>query len=127
MRIRLLLAVTAVLMVGFGLSFLLAPARVFALYGVTLTKSGVMLAHVAGAAVSALGVLALSAREVIDERELRRTLLPLAVFFVVKSTVSLIAQVEGVFNSLGWTILLIDVPLAVLFVGTLVRGRRKNG
>jgi hypothetical protein len=124
MRIRHLFSVTAILMIGFGLGFLLIPVPLFNIYGVQLTASGVMLAHVSGAAVGALGTLAWGARALEESRSQRVALAALAVFFILKSTVTLLAQLSGVFNALGWSILALDVPLAALYLVALWQASR---
>ena len=58
MKLNTLFTITAVVMIFFGVGFILLPAMVFSMYGVTLDANGIMLAHVAGAAVFALGLLA---------------------------------------------------------------------
>ena len=114
-RPQLLFTVTAALMIFFGLGFLLIPGRVFLLYGVTLDAGGIMLARVAGSAVLALGTLAWSVRTSTDAQVIRHAATALVCFFLFKTAVTLLAQLSGVFNALGWTILVIDAPLLALY------------
>ncbi len=119
MRSQPLFTVTAALMLFFGTGFLVLPTLVFSLYGVVLDASGRMLAHVAGAAVFALGTLAWTVRNTADPAVNRPAMTALVCFFLLKSAVTLMAQLSGVFNALGWTILLIDIPLCLLYARAL--------
>src|SRR5687767_6983606 len=98
MTLRTLFTLTAALMVFFGAGFLLAPGPVFALYGVALDPAGVMLANVAGAAVLSLGLLAWLSRDAATSSA-GTAATALLCFFVVKTTVTLFAQLGGVFNA----------------------------
>lgn len=115
MRTKTLLSITAALMLFFGTGFILLSRPVFSIYGVALDPAGVMLARVAGAAIFSLGALAWLGRNSSMPEVTRVVVVTLCCFFVIKSIVTLVAQLTGVFNVLGWSILLIDVPLAVLF------------
>jgi hypothetical protein len=115
MRTQPLFTATAALMFVFGIGFLLLPAAIFSLYGVDLNAGGLMLAHVAGAAVCALGTLAWAMRNSTEPALIRPAVAALFCFFLLKSAVTLLAQLSGVFNALGWTILLIDIPLLILY------------
>ena len=112
MSLRTLFTLTAALMVFFGAGFLLAPGPVFALYGVALDPAGVMLANVAGAAVLSLGLLAWLSRDA-AAASARTAATTLLCFFVVKTTVTLLAQLGGVFNALGWSIVALDAALGL--------------
>lgn len=115
MGTRTLLTVTAALMLFFGFGFIFLPRLVFSIYGVALDPGGVMLARVAGTAIFSLAVLAWLGRNTRVPEATRVVVAALCCFFVIKSIVTLVAQLSGVFNALGWSILLIDVPLAVLY------------
>ena len=115
MGTRTLLTVTAALMLFFGFGFIFLPRLVFSIYGVALDPGGVMLARVAGTAIFSLAVLAWLGRNTRVPEATRVVVAALCCFFVIKSIVTLVAQLAGVFNVLGWSILLIDVPLAVLY------------
>lgn len=121
MRTRTLLTVTAILMLAFGVGFVLLPETVFSVYGVFLDPGGLMLARVAGAAILALGVLAWLARNSSVPEVNRVAVIALFCFFAVKSLVTLLAQLSGVFNGLGWSILAIDIPLALFYAAVVFR------
>ncbi len=115
MKINTLFIVTAVLMLFFGAGFVLLPVQVFGMYGVTLDASGIMLGHVAGAAVFALGALAVLFRNNKDTQTNRLAAIALGTFFLIKTIVTVLAQLDGVFNSLGLSIILIDVVMLLAY------------
>lgn len=123
MNNRMLFTITAVLMGFFGIGFILAPRQVFGLYGVSLDGGGVMLATVAGAAVVALAVLALTVRPAPESAAAQVAVQALLAFFLLKTIVTVVAQLQGVFNALGWSIVLID---ALLTTGYLLAWLRQG-
>ena len=108
MKLHTFFTITAVVMVLFGVGVLLAPETVFSLYGVALDANAIMLAHVAGAAVLALGLLAWPFRKSSDPQASRAAATALFGFLIVKITVSFLAQLDSVFNALGWSIIALD-------------------
>lgn len=119
MPLRPLLTVTAVVMMLFGSGFILVPEQVFSLYGVSLDASGAMLAHVAGAAVLSLGLLAWLTRQA-EKAAARTALVALLCFFLLKTTVTVLAQLGGVFNMLGWSIVALDALLLLGYAAALL-------
>ncbi|MFT5683070.1 MAG: hypothetical protein ACI8RZ_003997 [Myxococcota bacterium] len=103
----------------FGIGFLFIPVLVFSLYGVTLEASGLMLAHVSGAAVFTLGVLAWLFRSHETGPAIRSVAQALFVFFVLKTIVTLLAQLGGVFNAMGWSIVILDALFVLGYGHTL--------
>lgn len=111
-----ILVATALVLSTFGACFVLIPTLLFPLYGVTLDPAGLMLARVAGAAVLGLGMLAwLTRRAALEAR--RPAHRALALFFLVKAIVTVLALLAGVLNTWGWTILAIDIPLFAMNAG----------
>lgn len=123
MNNRTLFTITTILMGFFGVGFIVAPRLVFGLYGVTLDGGGVMLGTVAGAAIIALAVLAYSVRPEPASAAARVAIRTLLTFFVLKTAVTLLAQLQGVFNILGWTVVLID---GLLLTGYLLAWLREG-
>lgn len=123
MKLNTLFTTTAVVLVFFGAGFVLIPTTVFSLYSISLTDSGIMLANVAGAAVFALGLLAWLFRNSSDSDASRSAATALLGFFVIKSIVTIVAQLGGVFNALGWSIVALDVILTIAYAYFLFVGR----
>ena len=116
MKLNTLFTITGVVMIFFGGGFILLPTMVFSMYGVTLDANGIMLAHVAGAAVFALGVLAWLFRKNSDIQTGRWAATTLFTFFVIKTIVTLLAQLDGVFNVMGWSIVALDTLFVLGYV-----------
>lgn len=123
MKNRTLFTITAAVLMTFGAGFLLVPELIFALYGIELDAAGIMLANVAGAAVFALGSLALYYRKQPDTVAAYIAARMLLTFFILKAGVTLLAQLQGVFNTLGWSIVVLDVLLTAAFGYIALRRR----
>ncbi len=101
---------------AFGLAFLIVPAQLMGQYGVHLMpKAGIFVARLLGASMIGVGLVSwfASARATGD----LRTNLALS-FFVADALgflVSLMAMVNGVVNSMGWSVVLIYLVLALAF------------
>jgi hypothetical protein len=121
MRLRTTFTITAVVMLFFGAGFILSPRLVFGLYGVELDAAGEMLSRVAGSAVFALGTLALYFRSRSKSEQAIIAVRALLTFFILKTIVTLIAQLQGVFNPLGWSIVALDLLLTLAYVYVLTR------
>ena len=122
---RLVLTITAAVLGAFGAGFVLMPGLVFGIYGVSLNASGLMLAHVAGAAIIGLAAFAWLSRNLAPDL-VQRTLAPsLLLWFTIKAVVTLIAQLQGVFNTLGWSIVGLDVLFMAAFAYLTLAGRRQ--
>ncbi len=103
----------AILALAFGIAFVLAPAFVLGLYGVTTDSAGTFMARLWGAAAIQIGLAAWLARKDIDTPARRAIQLGniggLAVGFVI----ALLSQLAGLFNALGWSTVLLFFLLGV--------------
>lgn len=109
------LILSAAVLIPFGLGFLLIPKLLLVNYGVELDASAERLVRMMGSAVMALGLLALLARN-LDGPGRRLAGKALLCFFLLKFVVTLEAVLGGMFNTLGWTILAVDLPMSVVWV-----------
>jgi hypothetical protein len=66
MTFKMLLALKAVVCLAFAIPFLLAPAALFELFGVTLSDGGTFAAREYGAALAGMVLLTWFAREMTD-------------------------------------------------------------
>jgi hypothetical protein len=115
------LAIAGTVLMLFGLGFLTAPTVVLAAYGVGLDVTAERLVRMCGTAIVPLGVLGLLARK-LDSRSRRLAGKCLLCFFWLKSVVTLEAVLGGMFNVFGWSILLIDIPMSLVWTWILWRG-----
>ena len=103
MNLRHLFTINVPISAFFGGTCILLPNWLFALYGVELTQAGVFMTQLAGAAFLAFGTLAFIARSS-ESKEFRLALaLGLFVQDLIGTIISIIGQVNGVFNAFGWS------------------------
>ena len=113
--LKLLLAVTAIVTVPFGVASLLLPAEVGALYGSTTDANGLLWARYYGAAILAVGLIAWQACRWRSVEALRGVTQVLFILFILNLGVSLPAQFAGHVNALGWTTVVLEALLIIGF------------
>jgi hypothetical protein len=121
MRLGTLLRLAGVLALAFGLGFLLAPARVLALYGVDSEPTVVLMARFFGATLVQLGLVLYLIRDVSDSTTRRGVVIGSFLGSLAGLVVSLTGQFWGLVNGLGWTSVLI-YGLLLLGYGFFVFG-----
>ena len=122
MTLRNLLIVNAVIALGFGSSFVLAPALMLSLYGVTVSAAGIVLARLMAAAFLGYAVVTWSARNPEDSEARRGIVLGQFAHCTLGFIVSLLAQLAGLMNPLGWSIAAIYLLLALAYAYFLLVG-----
>ena len=116
MRLRNLMAIKAIIVVVFGIGFVLIPATVMSVYGVTLDPGGVYMTQLFGAAFILLGILLWFARTAsASDVALRAIVLAVAIGDAIGFLVALLAQLSGVVNALGWVTVALYLLLALGF------------
>lgn len=105
----------AIIALIFGLAFVLVPEQTTALYDVDLTEGGVLVARLFGAALLTFCVLTWLVRNAMASAERQAIILALFLGDVIGFVVSLLAQLAGISNALGWLTVAIYLILAVLF------------
>jgi hypothetical protein len=111
MKLGNLLMAGAVVTLIFGLSLVFIPVALFSLYGITVTDAGIVLARLFGAAFLGFTVLNWSARNAADSEVLRGIVLANLLMDAVGFVVTLLGQLAGLANALGWSF----VALYLLF------------
>ncbi len=114
MSIRTFLTIAAIVAALFGLGFILFPAALVSLYGVSLDPVGVYIAQLDGASLLALAIINWSARDISEPGGI---LLGNFVADTLGFIVSLVNQLNhtGGVNSLGWLTVILYLFLAVGF------------
>jgi FtsH-binding integral membrane protein len=110
-----LMVVNALIAAVFGVAFVVLPGQVTALYGPEVTPQLEYVAQLFGAALLAFAVLTWTARTAPDSEARRAILLALFIGDGVGFVVSLIGQLSGVMNALGWSTVVIYLLLALGF------------
>ena len=115
MKLNTLMVINAIVAVVFGIAFVLVPAQSVSLYGVTADEPLKLTAQLFGAALIGFAVLTWFARNATESDA--RTAIVLALFISdgIGFIVSLIAQLGGVLNTLGWLNVGIYLLLALGF------------
>jgi hypothetical protein len=114
MNVSIFLAIKAVISILTGLSFLLIPAYALSFYDVSLPAEGLFFARLFSAMALGIGGICWFARTMpIESRQ--AVILSLFVADTIGLIVTLMAQSQGLVNSLGW----VNVAIWVFLVGGL--------
>jgi hypothetical protein len=107
MKASYVFTLNAVLGLIFGLAFVLVPEQTVALYGVDLNAAGLYIARLLGGAFLSYALLTWTVRYAVDSRERRAIVLALLVANAIGLVASLLAQLSGIANALGWSTVVI--------------------
>lgn len=115
MKIATFMAIAAVLALVFGLAFILAPAQLMSLYGVTLEAGGQWVGRYLGSAFIGIAVLTWLSRNAPQGEALRAVVLGL---FILSITGLVVAVLDGLFgpgSGLVWSTVAIYLFLTLGF------------
>jgi uncharacterized protein involved in cysteine biosynthesis len=116
MKLSLVFGISAIIAVAFGLAFVFAPVQTIATYGPEVnTPAWRYVAQLFGAAMVGYGVMNWLARNTVDSEARHALVVGNLVAMVLGFALSLIAQLQGVVNALGWSSVLIYGVLALGF------------
>ena len=116
MKLNNLMAIKAVIVSFFGITFMLIPTTGMSYYGVTLSQGGAVITQLFGAAFILLGIVLWSARNAPrSDVGLRAIVLAVFVGDLLGFVIAFLAQLNGVMNSLGWVNVAIYLILAIGF------------
>jgi hypothetical protein len=115
MKLKTFMVVNALVATAFGIGFIVVPGQITSAYGPEITPELEYVTRLFGAALLAFAVLTWTARNATDSDTRRAILLALFVGDGVGFIVSLMGQLGGVTNALGWTTVLIYLLLALGF------------
>jgi hypothetical protein len=107
MNLRNLLVITTIVSGLFGIVFVLIPWQVLSLYGAQPDPAINYIGRLFGAVLISISILCWSARNVGPSDALKAIVRGLFVGECVGFVVSVIAQVNGVVNNLGWSTVII--------------------
>ena len=116
MKLKNLMVIKTVIVFVFGIAFVVIPTRSMSNYGVMLSQGGAVMTQLFGAAFILLGIVLWSARNAPrSDVTLRGIVLAVFVGDLMGFIITLIAQLNRVMNSLGWTSVAIYLLLAIGF------------
>ena len=122
MKMRTLFIVNAVIQFFFGIGFMFAPAVLLGLFGTQTDTTGITLAHVAGGVILSLSIISWLGKDV--EGSAQAAIAWGGVFFahLQAGIFTLLAILNGTFNALAWSAVVMDVFFVVAFFW--VRGNK---
>ena len=118
MKLSTLLTINAIVAILFGLGFLLIPDTLLSWYAVDLPVAGIFISRLLGAAFVAFATVSWEVRaaeSAADSSALRAILLAFFIGDILGALISLIYQVDGVANALGWTTVILYLLLGLGF------------
>ena len=116
MKLCNLMATKAVIVVVFGIGFILMPTTIMAFYGLTLNPGGAVMTQLFGASFILLGILLWFAKNAPrSEVALRAIVLAVTVGDAIGFIIALLAQLSGMMNALGWVNVALYLLLALGF------------
>jgi hypothetical protein len=115
MKTSTLFIINFVVALVFGLAFVLIPGSLLSLYGVALSDAGLFVSRLLGAAFIGFAIISWMFRFTSESGELRAILLTFFVSDIIGFIISLIYQLQGVANALGWSTVAIYLLLGLGF------------
>ena len=105
----------------FGIGFVVMPATLMNMFGVTLSDFGVALSRILGSALLGFAVLLWYGRSSEEPALDRAVTATMFTYFAISTIFIFLAQIGGLMNVLGWTNVILHLLLAVAFGWFLVR------
>lgn len=127
MKFSTLMIIKAIVCVILGPLLVLIPGPFGAIFGLTFSPGGAMLAREYGAALVGTCLLTWFARNSGESDARRAIILALFIYDAVGFVVTLLAGFAGVFNTLGWSIPLLYLFFTIGFGNFAIRGVPKSG
>jgi len=115
MKLSLIFLINAIITAIFGILFALIPAQASSLYGVTATAELKYVGQLFGISLVGIAVLSWLVRNVPASDTRKAILTSFVVIDVLGFIVTLIGQLTGVINALGWLSVVIYLLLGVGF------------
>jgi hypothetical protein len=115
MNLKTLMIIKAVICLSLGSLLLFAPGFTYSIFGATLNDAGVFAGREYGAALIGTLLLTWYARNAGESQARRAIILDLFIYDAIGAVITLIAQLSGLFNPLGWAIFVLYLLLAIGF------------
>lgn len=98
-----------------GVGIVLVPAQIFSIFGIVFNPGGILIARLYGAALIIFGLQLYFSRNAVASRDLSISMLATSLGDMIAVIVTLLAQLAGIMNSLGWFLVTIYILSAILF------------
>jgi hypothetical protein len=124
MKLKSLFVANTVVSIPFGIGSVLAPHLFLALFGATLRPAGALMTQYGGAWLIGIGLLTWLTRNAAQSEAGRAIALALLAAYLTALAASVLGQLAGVLNVLGWMPVLIQAFFSAAFAYALASGRR---
>jgi hypothetical protein len=124
MKVKGLFVANTVVSIPFGIGSVVAPQLFLTLFGATLGPAGALMMQYSGAWLIGIGLLTWFARNAAQSEAGRAIALALLIAYLAALAVSVLGQLAGVLNVLGWMPVLIQAFFAAGFGYSLAADRR---
>jgi hypothetical protein len=116
MKLSFWMGLKAIIVVVFGVGFVLAPVGLGALFGLSLNPGGALMAQLFGAAfILESIILWLSRNEALSHAAVRAVVTAVVISNAIGFVVTLLASLSGVWNALGWLPVLLYLVFGLAF------------
>ena len=115
MSLKTLLIIKALVCLFFGVLLLASPIFTYSIFGAAVNDGGAFAGREYGAALIGTMLLTWYARTASESRARRAIILDLFIYDGIGAVVTLIAQLNGLFNLLGWAVVALYLFLAIAF------------
>jgi len=123
MKLKSLFIANTIVSLPFGIGSALAPRLFASLFGATLNPAGSLMMQYGGAWLIGIGLLTWFTRNSADTETGRGIAQALLVAYLVALVASLLGQLGGALNLLGWMPVLIQAFFTAAFGYSLLAGR----
>lgn len=124
MNYRSVASANGVFSIGYGAAALAVPTALTSLYGIDLTDREALLVRLLAASYLGFGIIVWAARGVTDAVARRAIALGAVASWGLGIPVSVVAQLAGHANALGWTTPALQVAFTLAWAYVLLEGRR---
>lgn len=124
MKLKTLFIANAVVSLPFGIGSVLAPRLFLSLFGATLGPAGAYMMQYAGAWLIGIGLLTWLTRDAAGSETGRGIAQALLAAYLVALVASVLGQLAGVLNVLGWMPVAIQAAFAACLGYCLLAGKR---
>lgn len=111
----------AVIVLVFGIGFVILPETLLAFYGTSVGQGGILMSRLFGQAFILLGILLWFARNTTESTTQRAFVLAVFVGDVIGFIITLMGQLSNTMNVLGWLNVALYLVLALGFGYFLIR------
>lgn len=116
MNLRTLLTANAVVQFVFGIGFLATPVFFLETFGAQTDPTGFMLTRVAGGLIISLGIISWLGKAVSERAAQNAIVWGMIVAHLGAGVLTLLSVLDGTFNVLGWSAVVIDAFFVAAFL-----------